>query len=40
MQHLDDNLAACEGPPLDDELSKLCDEVWTDLRGPAAAYNR
>jgi aryl-alcohol dehydrogenase-like predicted oxidoreductase len=40
MDHLESNLAACEGPPLDDELSKRCDEVWAELRGPAAAYNR
>jgi aryl-alcohol dehydrogenase-like predicted oxidoreductase len=40
MEHLESNLAACERPPLDDELSKRCDEVWAELRGPAAAYNR
>jgi aryl-alcohol dehydrogenase-like predicted oxidoreductase len=40
MQHLESNLAACERPALDDELSKRCDEVWAELRGPAAAYNR
>jgi aryl-alcohol dehydrogenase-like predicted oxidoreductase len=40
MDHLESNLAACEGPLLDDELSKRCDEVWAELRGPAAAYNR
>ncbi len=37
---LESNLAACEGPPLDDELSKSCDEVGAELRGPAPAYNR
>jgi aryl-alcohol dehydrogenase-like predicted oxidoreductase len=40
MAHLNGNLAACEGPPLDDDVAKRCDEVWADLRGPAAAYNR
>ena len=40
MEHLNGNLAACDGPPLDDDLAKRCDEVWADLRGPAAAYNR
>jgi aryl-alcohol dehydrogenase-like predicted oxidoreductase len=40
MEHLESNLASCERPPLDDELAKRCDEVWAELRGPAAAYNR
>jgi aryl-alcohol dehydrogenase-like predicted oxidoreductase len=40
MNQLEANLAACEGPPLDDEVMAECDEVWPDLRGPAAAYNR
>ena len=40
IEHLESNLAACEGSSLDQEVSRRCDEVWADLRGPAAAYNR
>jgi aryl-alcohol dehydrogenase-like predicted oxidoreductase len=40
IDHLESNLAACDGSSLDQEVVRRCDEVWADLRGPAAAYNR
>jgi aryl-alcohol dehydrogenase-like predicted oxidoreductase len=40
IDHLESNLAACDGSSLDQEVLTRCDEVWADLRGPAAAYNR
>jgi aryl-alcohol dehydrogenase-like predicted oxidoreductase len=40
IDHLESNLAACDGSSLDQEVFRRCDEVWADLRGPAAAYNR
>ena len=40
IDHLESNLTACDGSSLDQEVSRRCDEVWADLRGPAAAYNR
>ena len=40
IDHLESNLAACDGSSLDQEVFRRCDEVWAGLRGPAAAYNR
>lgn len=38
---LEANLAAIEGPPLDQATLDACDAVWTELlAGPAPAYNR
>jgi aryl-alcohol dehydrogenase-like predicted oxidoreductase len=40
IDHLDTNLAAADGPPLDASTLEAIDEVWDTLRGPAPAYNR
>jgi aryl-alcohol dehydrogenase-like predicted oxidoreductase len=40
MQQLEQNLAAADGPKLDDETQRRCDEVWQQLRGPIPRYNR
>lgn len=39
LAQLEANLAALEGT-LDESLLRACDEVWTELRGPVAPYNR
>jgi aryl-alcohol dehydrogenase-like predicted oxidoreductase len=38
-EHLEQNLAACEGR-LDEATLAACDEVWQRLRGPHFRYNR
>lgn len=40
MEHLEENLAAFDAPPLDAEVLAACDGVWARLRGPTPAYNR
>ncbi len=40
MEHLESNLAACDGPELQAHTLERCDEVWRVLRGIAPAYNR
>jgi aryl-alcohol dehydrogenase-like predicted oxidoreductase len=40
MDQLDQNLAACEKGPVPPEVLQVCEEVWTDLRGPVPIYNR
>jgi aryl-alcohol dehydrogenase-like predicted oxidoreductase len=34
------NLAALDGPPLDEDTLDACDEVWEGVGGVAPAYNR
>ena len=40
IEQLDENLQACEGPPLDKSILARCDEVWKRLRGITPKYNR
>ena len=40
MEHLEENLAAFDAPPLDADVLAACDGVWARLRGPTPAYNR
>jgi len=37
---LEQNLKACEGPPLPAEVMSQCDAVWKKLRGITPKYNR
>jgi aryl-alcohol dehydrogenase-like predicted oxidoreductase len=37
---LDENLRACDGPPLDKGILAECDAVWKKLRGVLPKYNR
>jgi aryl-alcohol dehydrogenase-like predicted oxidoreductase len=40
LAQLEANIAAADGPALDEETMAACDEVWSELRGPAPHYNR
>jgi 1-deoxyxylulose-5-phosphate synthase len=40
LEHLEENLKACEGPRLSDSVLERCDEVWKGLRGVTPRYNR
>jgi aryl-alcohol dehydrogenase-like predicted oxidoreductase len=40
LQQLNENLAAAEEGPLDEETLHACDQVWQNLRGPLPVYNR
>ena len=40
MEHLEENLAAFDAPPLDAGVLAACDGVWARLRGPTPNYNR
>lgn len=40
LEQLRQNLAALDGPPLDDEVLQVCDDVWATLGGAAPHYNR
>ncbi len=40
MEQLVENIKACAGPPLSQEVLKECDAVWAKLRGVAPKYNR
>ena len=40
MEHLEENLAAFDAPPLSDDVLAACDGVWARLRGPTPEYNR
>jgi len=40
MEQLNQNLAAGEDGPLPEDVVKVCDQVWQDLRGPLPVYNR
>ncbi|MDQ3751272.1 MAG: aldo/keto reductase [Actinomycetota bacterium] len=40
MEHLESNLAACDGTSPRAHTLERCDEVWQVLRGVAPAYNR
>lgn len=40
IEQLDEDLQACEGPPLDEPILVQCDEVWKRLRGITPKYNR
>lgn len=40
MEHLEENLAAFDAPPLADDVLAACDAVWARLRGPTPNYNR
>jgi aryl-alcohol dehydrogenase-like predicted oxidoreductase len=39
-QQLEANLAALNGPELDEDTIRRCDDVWARLHGPAPNYNR
>lgn len=40
LEQLEENLEACEGPPLDEGTRARCDDVWKRLRGITPKYNR
>jgi 1-deoxyxylulose-5-phosphate synthase len=40
LGHLEENLKACEGPPLNAEILEQCGAVWQKLRGITPKYNR
>lgn len=40
ISHLEENVKACEGPALDQEVLQRCDAVWEELRGVTPRYNR
>lgn len=40
LAHLDANISAAEGPPLDEATLAACDDVWQTLRGVAPAASR
>lgn len=40
QDHLEQNIAAFDDGPLDDETLQACDAVWNKLRGPTPKYNR
>jgi 1-deoxyxylulose-5-phosphate synthase len=40
LEQLEENLQACQGPPLDDSILARCDEVWKRLRSVTPKYNR
>ncbi|WP_420447206.1 aldo/keto reductase [Candidatus Palauibacter sp.] len=40
LEHLEENLAAFDGPPLSADVLAACDGVWARLRGPTPNYNR
>ena len=39
-EQLEENLKACEGPGLDEQVLARCDAVWKRLRGVTPKYNR
>jgi aryl-alcohol dehydrogenase-like predicted oxidoreductase len=40
LDQLEENLKACAGPQLSNDVLERCDEVWRRLRGVAPKYNR
>ncbi|MEJ2010288.1 MAG: aldo/keto reductase [Acidobacteriota bacterium] len=40
VEHLEENLKVCEGPPLPNDVLDRCDKVWQRLRGVTPKYNR
>jgi 1-deoxyxylulose-5-phosphate synthase len=40
MEQLEENLQACEGPPLHESILARCNTVWKRLRGVTPKYNR
>ena len=40
VEHLEQNLKACQEGPLTPDVIAACDDVWTMLRGAAPKYNR
>lgn len=40
LDQLRANLTALDGPPLEDEVLRACDDVWATLGGAAPHYNR
>jgi len=40
LDQLDDNLLACQGPPLQPDVLAACDAIWQKLRGVTPKYNR
>ncbi|MGH9351189.1 MAG: aldo/keto reductase, partial [Terriglobia bacterium] len=40
IEQLEENLRACDGPPLDEGVLARCDSVWKRLRGITPRYNR
>jgi aryl-alcohol dehydrogenase-like predicted oxidoreductase len=40
LPQLEENLKACEGPPLGEDVLRACDAVWSKLRGVTPVYNR
>jgi 1-deoxyxylulose-5-phosphate synthase len=40
QEQLEENLSACQGPILEEDVLKACDAVWEELRGVTPKYNR
>ena len=40
LDQLEDNLLACQGPPLAEDVLAECDAIWERLRGVTPKYNR
>lgn len=40
LEQLRRNVSAVSGGPLPDDVLEACDEIWTDVGGPAPHYNR
>ena len=40
LEHLEANLRAVEGPPLDESVLEECNKVWEKLKGSTPKYNR
>jgi aryl-alcohol dehydrogenase (NADP+) len=40
LEHLQENLAAADDPPLSADVLAACDAVWKQLRGTTPVYNR
>jgi 1-deoxyxylulose-5-phosphate synthase len=39
-EQLEENISACQGPPLSADILEACDTVWEMLRGVTPKYNR
>jgi len=40
MEQLEANLKASQQPPVDADIAAVCDEVWSEVKGPVAKYWR
>ncbi len=40
LEQIDENVKACQGPLLSEQVLKECETIWTELRGVTPKYNR